>query len=244
MRSSYLRAVFGSALFAAAVVASGGCATSPHNDEPRPPKNLSPLEKKLQSQPDDARINFQLGDNAASTGDYLRAEQYYRRAEALGAPASATVPRILNVLVAGRRYDEALELCHRRLSTTPEDRATRLVEAAILEALDRPRDAERELTALTRTRPSDPHPYLALGKLYRDSYHDDNRARGMFQTYLKLDPKGEEAEAIRYQLEDWQQPSIDAVPDPAGAPATQSATAPATAPATPPATPPISAPAH
>ena len=186
-----------------------GCA---HNDEPRPPKNLTALEKQLQQRPDDARINMQAGDNAASTGDYLRAEQYYRRAEALGTPPTVTVPRILNVLAAARRYDEALELCHQRLSVAPEDRATRLVEAAILEALDRPREAERELTRLTHTRPDDPHPYLALGKLYRDSYHDTARARGMFLTYLKLAPKGQEAEAIRYQLDDWQQPDTSTAP--------------------------------
>jgi tetratricopeptide (TPR) repeat protein len=202
----------------AALLAAAGCAGAQHSDEPKPPKNLSPLEQKLQAQPDDAHINFQLGDNAASSGDYLRAEQYYRRAEALGTPATKTVPRILNVLVAGRRYDEALELCHRRLSDAPEDRPTRLVEAAILEALDRPRDAERELSTLTRTRPDDPRPYLALGKLYRDSYHDSNRARGMFLTYLKLAPKGEEAEAIRYQLDDWQNPLPDRDVDPVAAP--------------------------
>ena len=204
----------------------GGCA----HDEPRPPKNLTALEKKLQQQPDDAHVNMQAGDDAASSGDYLRAEQYYRRAEALGTPPTVTVPRILNVLAAARRYDEALELCHQRLAAAPDDRATRMVEAAILEALDRPRDAERELTRLTRTRPDDPHPYLALGKLYRDSYHDTTRARGMFLTYLKLDPKGREAEAVRYQLEDWQQPDTSTAPT-LDVP-TESPAAPTAAPAT------------
>ncbi|HEX4457257.1 MAG TPA: tetratricopeptide repeat protein [Polyangia bacterium] len=206
----------------------GGCA---HDDEPRPPKNLTALEKKLQQQPDDAHINMQAGDDAASSGDFLRAEQYYRRAEALGTPPTVTVPRILNVLAAARRYDEALELCRERLSNVPDDRATRMVEAAILEALDRPRDAERELTRLTRTRPDDPHPYLALGKLYRDSYHDTTRARGMFLTYLKLDPKGREAEAVRYQLEDWLEPDTSTAPT-LDVPPSESPAAPAAAPAT------------
>jgi predicted Zn-dependent protease len=109
---------------------------------------------------------------------------------------------MVKVLVMARRYDEALERCHKRLSKKPEDRATRLVEAAILEALDRPKEAEHELNVLVRTKPEDPNPYLALGKLYRDTYSDVVRAREMFAKYLELAPKGDEADAIRYQMEE------------------------------------------
>jgi tetratricopeptide (TPR) repeat protein len=165
-------------------------------------KDVSPLEKEFAQKPDDPKVNLELGDRAMAGGDWLRAEQYYQRAEALGTPEAVVVPRIIKVLVMGRRYDDALERCHRRLQRTPADRATRLVEAAILEALERPHEAERELTALVRTRPNDPNPYLALGKLYRDSYHDVTRARAMFEKYLALAPKSDEADSLRYQLED------------------------------------------
>jgi predicted Zn-dependent protease len=181
-----------------------GCAAPQKQDAaaPKPVTDVSPLEKQFAERPDDPKVNLELGDRAADGGDWLRAEQYYQRAEALGSPEAALTPRLLKVLVLARRYDEALERCKKRLSKTPTDRATRLVEAAIFEALERPREAERELDVLVRTRPGDPNPYLALAKLYRDSYNDATRARAMFGKYLTLAPKGEEADAIRYQMEE------------------------------------------
>jgi tetratricopeptide (TPR) repeat protein len=170
--------------------------------DPKPPKDVSPLEKKFADTPDDPKVNVELGDRATLSGDWLRAEQYYLRAEALGCAEEQIVPRVLRVLVMARRYDEALDRCKKRLSRTPTDRATRLVEAAIFEALERPHEAERDLNVLVRTKPDDPNPYLALGKLYRDSYNDAPRAREMFAKYLELAPKGEEADAIRYQMEE------------------------------------------
>jgi tetratricopeptide (TPR) repeat protein len=192
-----------------AVGLAAGCAAS--SPEVRPIKDASPLEQRFAAHPDDAKVNLELGDRAADGGDWLRAEQYFARAEALGTPPAQVVPRILRALVLGRRYDEALERCHRRLAVAPGDRGTRLVEAALLTALDRPRDAERELTALVRTRPEDPNPYLALGKLYRDSYHDAGRARPLFEKYLALAPRGQEAEAVRYELE-FAEPSLPSAP--------------------------------
>jgi predicted Zn-dependent protease len=192
-----------------------GCAAPqrPEASVPKPVKDVSPLEKQFADAPDDPKVNLELGDRSAQTADYLRAEQYYLRAEALGVAEDQIVPRILKVLVMARRYDEALERCHKRLSRTPTDRGTRLVEAAIFEALERPRDAERELNTLVRTRPNDPNPYLALGKLYRDSYNDAPRAREMFAKYLALAPKGDEADAIRYQMEDTEPPTATPPPE-------------------------------
>ena len=204
-----------------------GCA-APQKQQaaaPKPVKDVSPLEKQFADKPDDPKINLELGDRAAEGGDWLRAEQYYQRAEALGADEAQLTPRILRVLVLARRYDEALERCRRRLSKTPTDRATRLVEAAIYEALERPHDAERELGVLVRTRPDDPNPYLALGKLYRDSYNDAARARAMFGKYLALAPKGDEADAIRYQMEE--AAPLPSDPPPAATTTTTTTTTPA-----------------
>jgi tetratricopeptide (TPR) repeat protein len=179
------------------------CATTSRSAAyaPRPPQDVSPLERRLGDNPDDLQVNLTLGDRAIAIGDYLRAEQYFRRAQALGAGPAQVVPRLLKALVSARRYDEALAVCRQQLQASPQDRPTRLVEAALLEALDRAKEAERELDVLVKTRPEDPHPYLALGKLYRDSYHDGARAKEMFEKFLSLAPKDREAEAIRYQLE-------------------------------------------
>lgn len=174
------------------------CASNPATKPDRP---VSAVEKKLGADPNDAQVNIQMGLQSEATGDLLRAEQYYLRAEALGVPEAEIAPRILRVLSLAHRYDEALERCKKRLSRVPDDRATRYVEAALLVALDRPKEAEHELTALQRSEPKDPQSYLALGRLYRDG-NDRARARQMFEKYLELAPNGESAASVRFELSD------------------------------------------
>ncbi len=182
----------------AIAMAITGCA--PSRPSVHAPEGVLPLEKKLAKDPNDPKINLTFGESAEAGGDYLRAEQYYLRAEALGVPEKEVLPRILRVLVASQRYGEALERCHRRLQISPDDRTTRYVEAALYVALDRPKDAERELSSLMRSLPNDPEAYLALGRLYKET--NPTRSRSMFEQYLKLAPKGEEAEGIKYDLEE------------------------------------------
>jgi tetratricopeptide (TPR) repeat protein len=170
-----------------------GCAANGPNE-----KQASPLEKKLSDNPNDRAVNLRLGEEAEATGDTLRAEQYYLRAEALGVPEDEMIPRLLRVLVKAQRYDEALEKCKKRLDVKPEDRATRYVEAALYMAVDRPKEAEKELDSLVRTKPDDADAYLALGRLYKDI--GDQRARPMFEKYLALAPNGEAAAQVRYEL--------------------------------------------
>jgi tetratricopeptide (TPR) repeat protein len=160
----------------------------------------TPLETRLAQNPNDPDVNLQLGDKADATGDYLRAEQYYLRAEALGIPSDKVGPKIIRALVEAQRYDEALERCRKRLQDVPQDRATRYVEASLLVALEKPKEAERELLTLSKTKPDDAHAYLVLGNLYRDGFNDVTRARAMYDKFLSLQPDGEEAAAVRYQM--------------------------------------------
>lgn len=216
---------------ALALALACGCAAPNQSvsDDVRPNPDVSPLERKLAEHPDDPQVNLHLGEASEAAGDLLRAEQYYRRAEALGVPEDQMVPRLVRVLVAAHRYDEALTRCRRRLQAVPGDRATRYVMAALLVALSHPREAERELLALTRTQPKDPQAYLALGKLYRDELGDAARARAMFEKYLQLAPDGEAAAGVRFQLSEEAAanpppppppPAPAPSPTPSGAPAT------------------------
>jgi tetratricopeptide (TPR) repeat protein len=162
------------------------------------PTANGPLEKKLGEYPNDKSVNLKLGAQAEATGDLLRAEQYYLRAEALGESQDEMLPRVLRVLVKAHRYDEALDRCKKRLDQKPNDRVTRYVEAALYVALDRPKDAERALETLVRSQPEDADAYLALGRLYKDL--GDARARAMFEKYLALAPNGEAAAMVRFEL--------------------------------------------
>jgi tetratricopeptide (TPR) repeat protein len=158
------------------------------------------LEKQLVDNPNDAQVNLQLGQQSEASGDLLRAEQYYLRAEALGIKPDVIVPHIIKVLVGAKRYDEALERCQRRLAALPEDHATRFVTAAILTALDRPKEAERELNMLLKMAPNDARTYLALGRLYKDN--DRDRARQMFEKFLTLVPEGVDAARVRFEMQE------------------------------------------
>ena len=190
-----------------AILCLPGCATT-QKDEIKPPANVTPLEKKLGDNPNDAAVNMQFGNESEAAGDLLRAEQYYLRAEALGTPQEQVLPRLMHVLVASHRYAEALTRTQHRLAQKPDDRTTRYVQAALLVALDRPHDAERELHSLQRTQPNDPEAYLALGRLYHDT--DRPRARELFRRYLELAPNGTDAAAVRFELAE--EPSLDAPP--------------------------------
>jgi tetratricopeptide (TPR) repeat protein len=186
-----------SSLAALLPLALAACATA---SPAAAPGASGPLEKKLGQDPNDRALNVQLGAEAEAHGELLRAEQYYLRAEALGAPPAEIVPRLLRVLVQAHRYQEALERCRARLAVTPDDRATRFVAAALLVATDKPKEAERELDQLVRARPDDAQAYLALGKLYRDGYNDPARAKVMFEKFLALAPNDPSAAAIRFEI--------------------------------------------
>src|SRR6185503_21219525 len=80
-----------------------GCAAPQRTaSAPKPVKDVSPLEKQFADTPDNPKVNLELGDRATAGGDWLRAEQYYQRAEALGVSEEAITPRILKVLVMAR----------------------------------------------------------------------------------------------------------------------------------------------
>jgi predicted Zn-dependent protease len=164
-----------------------------------PAEKPSEISARLAQNPDDVKANIEAGAASEASGDWLRAEQYYLRAEALGMPEMQVLPRILRVLVAGQRYHEALRRCEQRLVRVPEDRNTRYVRAALLMAVERGKDAERELITLQHTKPTDPRAWLELGRLYRDQ-HDRVQARAMFAKYLELAPDGADAPVVRFDL--------------------------------------------
>lgn len=180
------------------VLLCGGCARSV---EPAKPTTV---EQRFDAEPDDAAANFELGRRSEAVSDFVRADQYYRRAEALAKDDKLLRQvrhRIVATLVEARRFDEARERCLSILDETPGDRPARFLLAAILASLDHSKEAERELVSLRDTLPDDPQVYLALGKLYRDSFGDRARATTNFERFLVLAPRDHAADSIRFQLE-------------------------------------------
>lgn len=202
--------VAASIFFAGAALLSS-CATSQSPPAFPPTQPVGPLEKKFSDDPNDREVNLKLGEQAERGGELLRAEQYYLRAEALGVPTEKILPRLLSVLVKAQRYEDALDRCKKRLGVVPQDRETRFLEAALLVAVDRAREAERDLMLLAKQKPEDPEAYLQLGRLYRDEYHDRPRAKEMFGRYLALAPNA--PERVRFEVSE-----LDPVASPAPVP--------------------------
>lgn len=161
---------------------------------------VSPLEKRFAENPNDPKVNLQLGEMSEAQGDYLRAEQYYARAEALQVPPDEITPRMLRVLVKSKRYDEAIVRCRDRLAERPDDRATRFLFVALLQGREQNDLAERELKTLLKKDDKDASAHLAIGRLYRDAYRDSDRATTHLKKYLELEPGGTEAARVRYEL--------------------------------------------
>ena len=192
----------------------GGCAGGVGAGKP-----ATTVEQRFDAEPDDAQANFELGQRNEALSDFVRADQYYRRAEALTKDDKLRQKvrhRIVATLVEARRYDEARERCQQLLYENPADRSARFLLAAILASLDHAREAERELISLRDSQPNDAQVYLALGKLYHDGLGDKPRARQNFERFLALAPEDHSAASIRFQLERERLEAGD--PEPAGAP--------------------------
>lgn len=158
-------------------VAGGGCAAT-----------INPRLARLADAPNDPALHLALAEEASRDGDLLRAEQYYVRAQALGADPDRVTPSLLGVLVRGHRYADAVARCDERLRARPADRATRYLRAVLLRAVDRWSEAEQELLALSAAG-GDPDVHFELAALYAQS-GDGDRARREWTAYLQAAPQG------------------------------------------------------
>jgi Tfp pilus assembly protein PilF len=68
------------------------------------------------------------------------------------------------------------------------------VLASLFSALDRPRDAERELIRVLRTAPRHSEATFALAVVYRDGMGDHQKADDYFRRYLAMSPHGRHRE--------------------------------------------------
>lgn len=162
--------------------------------------SISPLVSRLAAAPEDPLVNLELGEEAARDGDLLRAEQYFIRAQALGAQPARVTPALMRVLVRAHRYSEALVRCDDRLKVHPEERPTRYLRAVLLRALDRLPEAEQELNSLSLDG-SDPDVHFELAGVYAQD-GEKARARREWREYLRLAPRGAHSGAAQRLLRD------------------------------------------
>jgi len=156
----------------------------------------SRLEYRLETsrkESDPSRL-MAKGQAYARTGDYARAAQYLRTALLQHGDASVILPLLVAVEIKDQSYRAAVQHLEDRLRTHPSDVHARFVLASLMAALDRPREAERELVRLLARAPRHAEATFALGVVYRDGLGDHQRADDCFRRYLALEPDGRHRE--------------------------------------------------
>jgi tetratricopeptide (TPR) repeat protein len=142
----------------------------------------------------DPKVLLARGQAFARAGDYGRAAQYLRAALLQHGDADVILPLLISIEVKDQGYRAAAQHLSERLRTHPSDVRARFVLASLLSALDRPKDAERELLTVLSTAPRHAEATFALAVVYRDGMGDQQRADDYFRRYLTLAPEGRHRE--------------------------------------------------
>jgi tetratricopeptide (TPR) repeat protein len=142
----------------------------------------------------DPKVLLARAQSFATAGDYARAAQYLRAALLQHGDEDVILPLLVSIEIKDQSYRAAAEHLKDRLRTHPSDVRARFVLASLLSALDRPKDAERQLLRLLRTAPRHAEATFALGVVYRDGMGDYQRADDYFRRYLAMAPEGRHRE--------------------------------------------------
>ena len=138
----------------------------------------------------DPKVLQARGQSFAAMGDYERAAQYLRAALLQQGDADVILPLLVAIEIKDQGYRAAAQHLDDRLRTHPSDVRARFVLASLLSALDRPKDAERELLHVLRTAPRHAEATFALAVVYRDGMGDYQRADDYFRRYIAMAPQG------------------------------------------------------
>jgi tetratricopeptide (TPR) repeat protein len=142
----------------------------------------------------DPKVLFERGQYFARMGDYARGVQYLRAALLQHGDAQIILPLLVTIEIKDQGYRAAAKHLEDRLRTHPSDVRARFVLASLWSALDRPKDAERELLHVLRTAPRHAEATFALAVVYRDGMGNYQKADDYFQGYLALAPEGRHRE--------------------------------------------------
>ena len=138
------------------------------------------------------------GQDALRRGDTVRAEQYLALAFNKGDSPGKVLPGLLQACIEGSRLRAALGYAETYARAHPERYSLRYLVATILVSLEQRDDAAIELEGLVQDNPSHPMAHYLLGVLRSEGDHA--AARGHFQSYLRLAPRGVRAAEVRGRL--------------------------------------------
>ncbi len=154
---------------------------------------------------------FDQGKRLAQEGDLVRSEQYLVAAMDKGHPIEEVLPILIEVCIAGSRYDTALHHARPHLLRDPENSSLRYIVATLYHAIGRQPLAVEHLERVILDAPNEPNAYYTLGKIFWKE-KEAERATELMQKYVELAPDGSHAPDARALLVQWQRrmPAIDA----------------------------------
>jgi tetratricopeptide (TPR) repeat protein len=160
------------------------------------PRSGAPLEYRVETsqRESEPKLLVARAQAFARTGDYGRAAQYLRAALLQHGDAEVILPLLVSAEIRDQNYRAAAEHLEDRLRTHPSDVRARFVLASLMSALDRPKQAERELLGILKRAPRDAEATFALAVVYRDGMGDRQRADDYFRRYLSMEPDGRHRE--------------------------------------------------
>lgn len=130
-------------------------------------------ERALARLPNNARVEWALGNVAGRQGRWVDALEYERRAMALDPRDQFVITQTAWTYITLRRFGAALELVDRALDMGPDDHWTLATKAAIYQAEGDLGQAGRVLAGMTTTATE---PYILNTKLNQDFYTRDYAA--------------------------------------------------------------------
>lgn len=148
----------------------------------------------------DASTLFHQGEQAAQSGDTVRAEQYLTMALERGYSEKKVLPIMLRVCLSSSRLRAALNHAQAYLREHTEDESLRYLVATIHLGLGQLDEARLELNHILRVNHNNPRAHYLLGVL--ESGADTEQASAHFHKYLAIAPSGEHALEVKSRLTD------------------------------------------
>lgn len=140
------------------------------------------------------------GEISAMSGDFTRAEQYFVAAIKAGGDARILTKRLLVICTNDGRYPAAASYGDDYLREHPGDTEIRYAVATVYLALGDVQQARSELTRVVAERPDIADAHFALASVLRQQGEALLDADVQFREYIRLEPKGQYAEAARASL--------------------------------------------
>lgn len=151
----------------------------------------------------DGSALFAEGQRHAQSGDLVRAEQYLVAAIDKGHPSAEVLPVLMEVCIAGDRFDTALSHARPHLLREPQNWSLRYMVATLYSAVGKTPLAIEHLERVLMDAPEEANAHYTLGKLMWQE-NDNARAVALMERYISLAPKGNHAPDARALLLQWE----------------------------------------